>query len=181
MGFSKPLIGSVADSGNVLVPAVLSGLYANWRMSTSLQVIGKRGAARSIEQCLQMRVATNAGSEAVAIGLSKGVDAGIASFLTNLPIAIAFAIVEAGPRIFSFLAFFAGKSGSFLWHATLISNSSSSEREPHSQLGTGFDLRQQSSLVVTTSECPQPRASTHNGRSSNIIWVETMMPCLTAL
>src|SRR5208283_5287107 len=58
------------------------------------------------------------------------------SFLTNLPAAIAFAIIETGPIILWSWAL----SGSFLWHATLISNSS--EPKPYSQPGIGFDVRQ---------------------------------------
>jgi len=83
-----------------------------------------------------MCVATNAGGEAVAIGLPKCIDTGVASLLTFLPAAITFAIIEAGAFILSTLAL----SGSFLWHGTLISNSS--EPQPHGQLsalGSIFD------------------------------------------
>src|ERR1035437_1295020 len=83
-----------------------------------------------------MRVATNAGGEAVAISLTKCIDAGVASLLTDLRAAITFAIIEAGAFILSTLAL----SGSFLWHGTLISNSS--EPQPHGQLsalGSIFD------------------------------------------
>jgi hypothetical protein len=114
--------------GNFLVHAVFRVLAANRRLSSSLQVIGKRVAARPFEQRPQMCVATNAGGEAVAIGLPKCIDAGVASLLTDLPAAIAFAIIGAGAFILSTLAL----SGSFLWHGTLISNSS--EPQPHSQL-----------------------------------------------
>src|SRR5450759_74509 len=89
-----------------------------------------------------MCVATNAGGEAVAIGLPKCIDTGVASLLTDLPAAITFASIEAGAFILSTLAL----SGSFLRHGTLISNSS--EPEPHSQLSAlgwiGLGVRQQS-------------------------------------
>src|ERR1035437_3302421 len=75
-----------------------------------------------------MCVATNAGGEAVAIGLPKCIDTGVDSSLTDLPAAITCAIIEAGAFILSTLAL----SGSFLWHGTLISNSS--EPQPHGQL-----------------------------------------------
>ena len=145
MGFPKPLIGSVADSGNVLVRPVFSDLFAKWRMSTSLQVIGERVAARSVKQRFQMCVPTNSGSEAVAIGLPNRIDACVTAFLTNLPVAITVEFIEAGPFIFSPLAL----SGSFLWHATPISDSS--EPEPHSQLGIGFDSAGARSTTTATA------------------------------
>src|ERR1035437_5614887 len=83
-----------------------------------------------------MCVATNAGGEVVAIGLPKRIDTGVASPLTDLPAALTFAIIEAGAFILSTLAL----SGSFLWHGTLISNSS--DPQPHGQLsalGSIFD------------------------------------------
>ena len=103
-------------------------------MSTSLQVIGKRGAARSIEQRLQMRVSTNSASEAVAIGSPKCIDADVASFLTDLPTAFT-SIVAAGSLFLSSLAL----AGSFFWHTTL--DFDSSESVPYNQPGIGFDLR----------------------------------------
>src|ERR1039457_1122504 len=141
MGFSKPLIGNVADSGNVLIRAVFSAISANRRMSTSLQVIGERTAARSIEQRLQTCVATNPGSEAVAIGLPKCVDAGIASFLSDLP--AAFPSINAAGSLFVSPA---APAGSFFWHATLIFDSS--ETEPYSQPEIGFDLRRHAGRSV---------------------------------
>src|ERR1019366_2922156 len=96
MRLPKSPIGGVAYMGNFLVHAVFCVLTANRRLSTSLQVIGKRVAARSFEQRPQMRVAANAGGETVAIGLPKCIDAGVASLLTDLPAALAFAIIEAG-------------------------------------------------------------------------------------
>jgi len=80
-----------------------------------------------------MCVATNAGSEAVAIGLPKCIDAGVASYVTDLPAGFTFAIIEAGSSILSSSAL----SGSFLWYVTLIFNSS--EPEPDSEGGIGFD------------------------------------------
>lgn len=67
------------------------------------------------KQRLQVCVFTNAGSEGVAIGLAKRIDAGVASFITNLPVAITFGIVEAGAFIPSSVTL----SGSFLWHGQL--------------------------------------------------------------
>src|SRR6267154_1933081 len=86
-------------------------------MSTSLQVIGKRGAARSIEQRLQMRVSTNSASKAVAIGSPKCIDADVASFLTDL-LAAFTPTIAAGSLFLSSLAL----AGSFFWHirSTLI-------------------------------------------------------------
>ena len=52
----------------------------------ALQIIGKRVAARSIEQRLQLCVATNAGSEAVAIDLPKYIDAGAPLFSRIFPL-----------------------------------------------------------------------------------------------
>ncbi len=137
VGLSKPSIGSVADSGNVLIHAAFSGRFAERRTFTSLQVIGKRGTARSIEQRPQMCVSTNAASEAVAIGLPKCIDADVASFhadLAALPAAFT-SIIAARSLFFSSLAL----AGSFFWHATL--NFDSSEPEPYNQPRIGFDLR----------------------------------------
>src|SRR5947209_17790088 len=119
MGFPKLLIGGVAYIGTVLLHAAFSVLFANLRLPSSLQVIGKRGAARSVEQRLQMCVATNTGCKAVAIGLPKRIDAGVASLLTHLPAAITFAIVQVGSFTLSSSAFRIGRFGSFLWHAHL--------------------------------------------------------------
>jgi hypothetical protein len=82
-----------------------------------------------------MCVAANAGSEVVAIGLPKCTDTRIASLLADLPAAIALA-TGAGSFIVSSLAFFVRLSGSFLWHAILMFNSS--EPEPFSQPGLGL-------------------------------------------
>src|SRR5204863_1877617 len=107
------------DSGNVFIHADFSGLSAKRRMSTSLQVIRKGGAACSIEQRLQMCVAAYAASEAVAIGLPKCIDTDVAFFLADLP-AVLTSIISAGSLFFSPLAF----CGPFFWHTTLISDSS---------------------------------------------------------
>jgi hypothetical protein len=122
MGLSKPLIGSVSDSGNVVIRAVFSGLSGKRRLSTSLEVISKRGAARSIEQRLQMCVATNAASEAVTIGLPKCINADVASFLTDLPAAFT-SVIAAGSLFLSPFAL----SGSSFWHARLNFDSSGPE------------------------------------------------------
>jgi hypothetical protein len=127
MGFSKPLIGGVADIGNFLVHAIFLVLLAIRRLRGSLQVIGKRVAACSIEQRLQMCVATNAGSEAVAIGLPQCIDAGVASLLTT-------AILDARSLTLSSLVFFAS-SGSFFWHGTPISDASEPELYNQPQIG----------------------------------------------
>jgi len=74
-----------------------------------------------------MCVATNAGSEVVAIGLPQCIDAGVASLLTDLPIGITWAIVEAGSFTLSFPDFFVRRFGSFLWHSTLLLNLSEPE------------------------------------------------------
>jgi len=104
--------------GGFLVYAVSSVLSANRRLPSRLQVFGKRVAACSVEQRPQMCVATNAGSEAVAIGLPECIDAGIASLLADLPAAITFAIVVTGSSTLSSLAFLVALSGSFLWHGS---------------------------------------------------------------
>ena len=152
MGLFKPPIGGVAYIGSFLMRRVFSGLSANRRVSTSFQVIRERTAARSIEQRLQMCVATNAGSEAVAIGLPKCVDASVASFLTDLPVAFT-SVIAAEALFLSPLAL----SNSFFWHATLISDSS--EPEPYSQLR----IRVRSSTALrslpTTQGCLKPQAS----------------------
>src|SRR6202011_3140455 len=80
MRLFKPLIGSVANRGNVFIHAIFFGMSAKPRISTSLQVIRKRGTAGSIEQRLQMCVATDAWSEALAIGLPECIDADVAIF-----------------------------------------------------------------------------------------------------
>src|SRR5260370_15004456 len=127
MGLSKPLIGSVANRWNVFIHAIFSGVSAKRRISTSSQVIRTRGSARSIEQRLQMCVATNAWSEAVAIGLPKCIDADVAIFLAYFPAAFT-PIIGAGSLFLSPLAV----SGSFSWHVTLIFDSI--ESEPYGQL-----------------------------------------------
>jgi len=71
-----------------------------------------------------MCVASNARSETVALDLPQRIDASVASFLTDLPVAVTVAIVEAGPSVPSPLAIFVAFSGSFLWHGALTSNSS---------------------------------------------------------
>ena len=133
MSFSKPFRGSVKYIGRFLDHAVFRVLSANRRAPGRLQVIGERGAARSIEQRLQVCVSSNAGSEAVAIGLAKPIDASVATLLTDLRAVIALAIVEAEASAASLQAFFAGPSCSLIRHGTLQSNSS--EPEPYSQTG----------------------------------------------
>jgi hypothetical protein len=134
---------------------VVSGLSANRRVSTSFQVIRERTAARSIEQRLQMCVATNAGSEAVAIGLPKCVDASVASFLTDLPVAFT-SVIAAEALFLSPLAL----SNSFFWHATLISDSS--EPEPYSQLR--IRVRSSTALRSAAHDPGMPKASSLNAQ-----------------
>jgi len=83
-----------------------------------------------------MCVAPNAASETVAIDLSQRIDARVASFLADLPVAVKVAIVEAGPSVFSPLAVSVAFSGSFLWHGRLTSNSTEPEPDAlaHSSL-----------------------------------------------
>src|ERR1035437_7633874 len=107
-----------------------------------------------------MCVATNAGGEAVAIGLPKCIDAGVASLLTDLPAVITFAIIEAGAFILSTLAL----SGSFLWHATLTSNSS--EPQPHGQLsalGSIFDSAGAVAVLPRNVQSLTPQCTTAVG------------------
>src|ERR1035437_931663 len=107
-----------------------------------------------------MCVATNAGGEAVAIGLPKCIDTGVASLLTFLPAAITFAIIEAGAFILSTLAL----SGSFLWHGTLISNSS--EPQPHGQLsalGSIFDSAGSVAVLPRNVQSLTPQCTTAVG------------------
>src|SRR6266566_9703466 len=94
-----------------------------------------------------MCVPTNAGSEGVAIGLPKCIDAGVASFVTDLPAAFTFAIIEAGSSILSSSAL----SDSFLWHVTLIFNSS--EPEPDKAGLGSINQSANAYRCVHTSEC----------------------------
>jgi hypothetical protein len=83
-----------------------------------------------------MCIAPNAASETVPIDLPQRIDAGVASFLANLPVAITMAIVEAALAVLSPPAISAAFFGSFLWHGRLTSNSTEPEPDAlaHSSL-----------------------------------------------
>jgi hypothetical protein len=82
-----------------------------------------------------MCVTPNAASETVAIDLSQRIDAGVASFLADLPIAVTVAIVRAGPSVLSPLAISVAFSGSFLWHGRLTPNSTEPDSDALARSG----------------------------------------------
>ena len=173
MGFFEPRGGGVAYPGRFFVRALFAVVRRNGRPAGSLQVIGKRVAACPIEQCLQMRVAPNARSEAVTINLPQGIDAGVASFLTDLSITIPMAIVEAGPLIVSCLLFVA-LSCSFLWHSGLTSNSNS-PGSPSGRKSVGHKLIAARPSLENPEAWSARRSPTEIRRSSTLCskWCQT--------
>jgi hypothetical protein len=140
LGFSEPLIGGPAYRGG-LVQVVFPVLWTNRRWRDRLQVIGKRTAAGAVEQRLQVRVAPDAGCEAVAIGLPQRIDARVASFLTDLPVTVTMAIVEASLFMLSSLACLVGLSGSFFGHGALTFDSSERWETPRCETRPGPSWR----------------------------------------
>ncbi len=69
LGGPELRIGSVADLRRFLVHTLCAVLLPYRRLRSRFQVIGKRVAARSLKQRLQMRVAPNAGREFLTIDL----------------------------------------------------------------------------------------------------------------
>ncbi len=88
-----------------------------------------------------MCVASNAPSETVPIDLPQRIDAGVTSFLADLPVTITVAIVEAGLAVLSPPTISAAFSGSFVWHGELTLNSTEPEPDAsaHSDLWSDRD------------------------------------------
>lgn len=74
-----------------------------------------------MEQRAEMRIAANTAGKTVAIYLPQRIDAGVASFLANLPIDITVPVVDVGSAVLSSANISAALSRSFLWHGGLTS------------------------------------------------------------